>query len=52
MSLLLEIAQLSRSTFYYHLKQMHKADKYAEEKAEISSIYHENKEDTATGASQ
>ena len=43
MSLLLEIAQLSRSTFYYHLKQMHKADKYAEEKAEISSIYHENK---------
>ena len=43
MSLLLEIAQLPRATFYYHLKRMQKADKYAQEKAEISAIYHENK---------
>ena len=43
MSLLLEIAQLPRSTFYYHHKRMQKADKYAEEKSEITSIYHENK---------
>ena len=43
MSLLLEIAQLSRATFYYHLKRMQKADKYAQEKTEIAAIYHENK---------
>ena len=43
MWLLLEIAHLPRATFYYHLKQMEKPDKYAEAKAEISSIYHENK---------
>ena len=43
LSLLLEIAQLPRTTFYYHLKRMQKADKYAEAKAKISSIYQENK---------
>ncbi len=43
MSQLLEIAQLPRATFYYHLKRMQKEDKYEETKAEISSIYHENK---------
>ena len=43
MSLLLEIAQLPRATFYYQLKRMEKADKYAQEKAEIAAIYHENK---------
>ena len=41
--LLLEIAHLPRATFYYHLKRMGNPDKYAEAKAEISSIYHENK---------
>ena len=41
--LLLEIAQLPRATFYYHLKRMQKADKYAQEKTEIAAIYHENK---------
>ena len=30
--LLLEIAQLPRATFYYHVKKMHRADKYAENK--------------------
>ncbi len=43
MPLLLEIAQLPRATFYYHLKRMQKADKYAQEKTEIAAIYHENK---------
>ena len=43
MSVLLEIAQLPRATFYYHRKRMHRTDKYAQAKAEISAIYHENK---------
>ena len=43
LAMLLEIAQLPRATFYYHLKQENKADKYAQAKAEIVTIYHENK---------
>ena len=39
---------LNRSTapyrsFYYHLKQMQKEDKYASVKQEITTIYHENR---------
>ena len=41
--LLLEIAQLPRATFYYYLKRMQRADKYAGAKEEIAAIYHENK---------
>ena len=41
--MLLEIAQLPRSTFYYHRKKQHKEDKYAQAKAEIAAIYHEHK---------
>ena len=41
--MLLEIAQLPRATFYYHLKQSKKADKYEGAKDEITAIYHENK---------
>jgi transposase InsO family protein len=41
--MLLEIAQLPRSTYYYHSKQQNKEDKYAHDKAEITAIYHENK---------
>jgi len=41
--LLPDIAQLPRATFYYHLKQMKKTDKYASVKEEITAIYHENK---------
>ena len=52
LSLLLEIAQLPRATFYYHLKRMQKADKYAEAKAEISFIYQENKGRVSVGSSQ
>ncbi|MEI3122569.1 MAG: IS3 family transposase [Oscillospiraceae bacterium] len=43
LSILLSIAQLPRATFYYHLKQMQKDDKYASVKEEIAAIYHENK---------
>ena len=34
---------MPRSTFYYHLKNMQKEDKYKVEKDEILSIFHENK---------
>ncbi len=42
LALLLEIAQLPRSPFYYHLKHS-KVDKYAQIKEEITRIFHENK---------
>ncbi len=42
LALLLEIARLPRSTFYYHLKHS-KVDKYAQIKEEITRIFHENK---------
>lgn len=38
LELLLSIAQLPRTTFYYHLE----SDRYEAEKAEIAAIYHEN----------
>ena len=40
---LLKLAEMPRSTFYYHLKQSKKIDKYKEVKKEIFSIFHENK---------
>ena len=40
---LLEIARLPRATFYYHVKRMGQADKYAAAKAKIETIYHENR---------
>ena len=39
---LLALAKLSRSTYYYHLKQVNKPDKYREIKEQITAIYHEN----------
>ena len=41
--MLLEIAQLPRATFYYHLKRSKNPDKYESAKEEITAIYHENK---------
>ena len=41
--ILLEIAQLPKATFYYHRKNQYKQDKYAQAKAEITAIFHENK---------
>ena len=43
LAILLEIAQLPRATFYYHLKRLNRPDKYEAVKAEITVIYHENK---------
>ena len=43
LAMLLEIAQLPRATFYYHLKQRKNPDKYASAKEEITAIYHENR---------
>ena len=43
LAMLLEAAQLPRSTFYYHTKRWNVEDKYAQTKAEITAIYHENK---------
>ena len=43
LAILLEAAQLPRSTFYYHTKRWNIEDKYAQAKAEITAIYHENK---------
>ena len=52
LDILLSIAQLPRATFYYHLKQMQKEDKYASVKEEITTIYHENRGGTAIAGSR
>ncbi|RYI33167.1 IS3 family transposase, partial [Klebsiella pneumoniae] len=39
---LLQIAQIPRSTFYYHLKALKSPDKYEEIKSRIIEIYNEN----------
>ena len=43
LAILLEIAQLPKATFYYHRKNQDRQDKYAQAKAEITAIFHENK---------
>lgn len=40
---LLKIAEIKKSTYYYHISNLSKADKYAELKECIKQIYHENK---------
>lgn len=42
-AVLLEVAGIARSTYYYHAKQMEKPDKYAIIKQEVSAIYEENR---------
>ena len=42
-SLLIEIAGISRSTYYRYIKQLNKEDKYKATKEEIQSIFTENK---------
>ena len=39
----MKLAQKQRSTYYYHLKQLKKKDKYENIKKEIQKIYEENK---------
>lgn len=41
--LLFSIAQIPRSTYYYHIKRQDQPDKYADIKDVITLIYHENK---------
>ena len=43
LALLLSIAQLSRSTYYYHVKHQAEPDKYSKAKEELTFVYHENK---------
>ena len=43
LSLLLEIAKLPRSTYYYYIKHMKDEDKYSEIRKQITDIFHENK---------
>ncbi|WP_438833058.1 IS3 family transposase [Streptococcus pluranimalium] len=43
LAMLLEILDLSRSTYYYQLKQLNKGEKDKALKAEIKSIYNEHK---------
>ena len=43
LSLLLDIAELPRSTYYYYIKHMNDEDKYSEIKKQITDIFHENK---------
>ena len=43
LSLVLEVAGMARSTFYYHKKRLNQADKYTQEKKAISTIFHKNK---------
>ena len=43
LELLLDIAQLPRATYYYHIKRQTIPDKYLDAKATITAIYHENR---------
>ena len=43
LGLLLEIAGLARSTYYYYAKSRTEPDKYSEVKEQITNIYHENR---------
>ena len=41
--ILLSIARLPRATYYYHIKRFIQPDKYAEIRAEITTIFNENR---------
>lgn len=43
LELLLELKQMARSTFYYHLKRLGTEDKYQDAKDKISKIFHKHK---------
>ena len=43
LGLLLELKKMARSTFYYHLKNSKKEDKYREDKDMIYTIFHSHK---------
>lgn len=43
LAILLDCLQMARSSFYYYIKQLDKADKYAEIKTMIQNLYHKHK---------
>ncbi|MGR2826129.1 IS3 family transposase [Acinetobacter sp. 1124_18A] len=43
LKLLLSIAKIARSTYFYHIKALRSNDKYTELKQKIKSIYHKHK---------
>ncbi len=43
LSILLEIAELPRSTYYYYITHRNDGDKYSEIRKQITDIFHENK---------
>lgn len=43
MAVLLHCMRMARSSYYYHEKQLQKADKYEETKASIRQLYHKHK---------
>ena len=43
LTLLLEVARLSRSTYYYHVSRYKAANKYSEIEEQITNIFHENR---------
>ena len=43
LALLLEVAELARSTYYYHVSRFKAADKYREVEKQITNIFHENR---------
>jgi putative transposase len=43
LSVLLNVAGMARSSFYYHMKQLKAKDKYSNEKKIITKIFHQNK---------
>jgi len=43
LALLLSIAQIPRSTYYYQVKRLMRPDKHAQDKKEITAIFHENR---------
>lgn len=51
LNLLLEIAKMARSTYYYQVKQLDKSDKDEAINSEIKAIYEEHKETMVTVAS-
>ena len=42
-SLLLDVAKMARSTYYYYTKRRQEPDKYSEVKKQITNIFHENR---------
>ena len=42
-ALLLDVAKLARSTYYYYAKHRQEPDKYSEIKEQITNIFHENR---------